>query len=641
VHAAGVDSVVPLRELTHSHIADVCAAKVIGAELLDQRTATRPLDMFVCFSSVSAVLGAQGRAHYSAANAFLDGVVDERRRRGLCGTSVNWGPWKGGGMASAAHLDTFERIGNKGLRPEQALDLLDRIVAGGVSRASVMDIDWPTFAGVYQAKRVRPLISEVASAPATTTATDVAPWVAQLRGSAPDDRLSGLQLLLRAEVAETLGFDDAASVPLDRNFYELGLDSLMMADLLGRLRQRTGVSCNAAVFNNPRVAALATALLPTLGVEETIVPLAPKEQASDASRLPVSDGTERYRADAESEILEFQSLAFPTRPRELSDARWRWMFVDSARRLNREPRFWVHRDGGRIVGQTGSIAVRLKVGEQQHDTGWLVDSMVLADHRSQAVGSRILVDAHDDQPLSLSLGQTAEVRQILYRLGWRQVGPLQIAQALVRPEQVLKGKLPTPAAWAASVGLRTANALRNALGERQPLRANPVDRFAERHDVLWADASSEVRCGVVRDASYLNWKYVDQPGQQFLRLELFDGQALRGVAVWMFRDADAVYRYRRAFLVDLVAPFGDEAVLVRVVKAAARVAADHGADALLCHHISTPLTRALRACGFHLRDPERYLLVDAGPLAGDAREALLTAEGWLVTQGDSDIDRPW
>src|SRR5688572_32282386 len=48
---------------------------------------------------------------------------------------------------------------------------------------------------------------------------------------------------------------------------------------------------------------------------------------------------------------------------------------------------------------------------------------------------------------------------------------------------------------------------------------------------------------------------------------------------------------------------------------------------------------ALRDCGFHLRKPERFLLVNPGTLSGAARDGVLSAASWFVTQGDSDIDR--
>jgi hypothetical protein len=145
---------------------------------------------------------------------------------------------------------------------------------------------------------------------------------------------------------------------------------------------------------------------------------------------------------------------------------------------------------------------------------------------------------------------------------------------------------------------------------------------------------------VVRDASYLNWKYVDQPGQSCVRLEMADAGGVRAVAVWALREADAHYRYRRALLVDLVAPLADDRLLDAVLREATAVAYGRCADALVCLHIDARLTRALRRCGFRLRRPERYLLVDAASLPPALRDRVTSPASWFVTQGDSDIDRP-
>jgi hypothetical protein len=90
-----------------------------------------------------------------------------------------------------------------------------------------------------------------------------------------------------------------------------------------------------------------------------------------------------------------------------------------------------------------------------------------------------------------------------------------------------------------------------------------------------------------------------------------------------------------------VAPLADEGLVAAVIRAACETPTERGADALLCMHIGPSLTRALRACGFTLRQPERFLLVDPGPLAGALLEQVLSADNWFVTHGDSDIDRPW
>ncbi len=643
LHVAGVDAPVALTAMSAADVESAAAAKVRGAWLLHDRTRHLELDLFVCFSSVASILGSQGRGHYGAANAFLDALAVERQRLGLVATTINWGPWSGGGMASAETLEQFERIGNRPLVPEDAVRALGAAAAAAESQAIVADVDWETFRPVYEARRVRPLIAALGRpASAAAPLAPAAAWVAALGRVEPSRREAELVGLLRAEVAETLGFADAASVAAERNFYEMGMDSLLMADLVSRLKGRVGFSCSALIFDHPDVRTLAAKLLPRLDLAEALsaadVPRA-GSPAPPAEEVP--GGIAGYSVAAEAEMLDFQADAFPERQADLVEPRWRWMFLESAQRLGVEPRMWVYRDAGRIVGQTGSIPVRIKVGAEERQTGWLVETMVLKEHRSQAVGSRLIFQAHEDQPFSLSLGQSVEAREILFRLGWKQVAPLQIARLLVRPENVLRAKLPAPAAWAAGLGLRASGTVRGLLAERSHFTVAPVDRFDDRHDRLWASVSGAMEVAVVRDASYLNWKYVDQPGQRFLRLEFANERGVTAVAVWALREPDDIYRYRRAFLVDLVAPVADAWVMHQVLSGACAAATEAGADSLLCHHISEPLTRALQKAGFQLQQPERFLLIDPSPLSSATRARALAPESWFVTQGDSDIDRPW
>jgi malonyl CoA-acyl carrier protein transacylase len=640
VHAAGVDEAIPLAQLTADDIRRVLAAKVAGGWVLHDRTRALALDLFVLCSSMAAVLGAQGRAHYAAANAFLDALAHERRRQGLEATSINWGPWKGGGMAGAEQLEQFERIGNHGLDPAQAMWALGEIAEDDAAQVVVADIDWPRFRVAYEARRPRPLVADMGSerVPQSTGAAAAgAPWASRLVAVDAEQRGEALSALLQREVADTMGFDDAAKVPLDRDFYELGMDSLMMAELVGRLKQHAGTTAGALVFDHPTVRALSSKLLERLVVENADTSAAATPAGAEAPH----EGVHGYRDDDAGAIDAFHAAAWPRRRRDLIPSRWRWMFLESARRVGVDPRIWLYEADAQLAGHMGAIAVRVKVGDEERNTAWLVDTMVLDSYRQKGVGPRLMVRAHEDLPFALSLGQTSEMRELQLRLGWRSVAPLQTAQLLIRPEQVLEGKLPKPAAMAASWGLRATSAVRDMVKGRVRASSREVDVFGPCHDELWAAMAPTVTCGVVRNASYLNWKYVEQPGQTFLRLEVLEGNAVRGVAIVMFREPDEDYRYRRAFLVDVVAPLTDAAALTQVVQAAVDAAAARGADAMVCLHIGRALTRALGDCGFVMRQPERFLLVDPAPLSGRALEHVLSPDAWFVTQGDSDIDRPW
>jgi hypothetical protein len=183
--------------------------------------------------------------------------------------------------------------------------------------------------------------------------------------------------------------------------------------------------------------------------------------------------------------------------------------------------------------------------------------------------------------------------------------------------------------------------LRDALKSKATGEVRELKSFDESHDRLWEACSRELHCAVRRDASYLNWKYVDQPGQDFLRLEVRSASGARGIVVLMFRDPDSAYRYRRGFIVDLVAPLSDDELMADLLMTAARAAAERGADALVCLHINGRLGNCLQRAGFRMRQPTRYLLVRPETVDDRLRRQLLDPDGWFVTHGDSDIDRPW
>ncbi|MBQ6639696.1 MAG: SDR family NAD(P)-dependent oxidoreductase, partial [Saccharopolyspora sp.] len=100
VHAAGVLDDGILDGLTPQRFGPVLRTKVTSALLLDELTRDRELDAFVLFSSASAAVGNAGQGNYAAANAVLDALAEQRRARGLAGTSIAWGAWGGGGMAA-------------------------------------------------------------------------------------------------------------------------------------------------------------------------------------------------------------------------------------------------------------------------------------------------------------------------------------------------------------------------------------------------------------------------------------------------------------------------------------------------------------------------------------------------------------
>ncbi|UCH96091.1 MAG: SDR family NAD(P)-dependent oxidoreductase, partial [Candidatus Aminicenantes bacterium] len=104
IQAAGLIRDAFLINKTSEGMDQVLAPKVYGTVYLDEASKDEPLDFFVMFSSLTVVLGSPGQCDYGYANSFMDHftwVREERRARGERSgktLSINWPPWKEGGM---------------------------------------------------------------------------------------------------------------------------------------------------------------------------------------------------------------------------------------------------------------------------------------------------------------------------------------------------------------------------------------------------------------------------------------------------------------------------------------------------------------------------------------------------------------
>ena len=263
MHAAGAGLGGPIDGMAVSELADVSQAKVGGAYYLDAATADLDLDAFVLFSSGAAAWGSAQLAGYAASNAALDALVEQRRARGLCGTSVAWGLWGGGGMGEGPAGEVLQRLGLRTMDPEPAIAALAGAMDADEALVAVADIDWPRFAPVFTVQRPSPLLADLPDARrALDTTNNASPDAnAAQAGTELGRRLQGLSRpeqervlgdLVRSEAAAVLGHASAEAVPAARAFRDLGFDSLTAVDLRTRLNAATGLKLPATlVFDHP------------------------------------------------------------------------------------------------------------------------------------------------------------------------------------------------------------------------------------------------------------------------------------------------------------------------------------------------------------------------------------------------------
>jgi amino acid adenylation domain-containing protein/thioester reductase-like protein len=252
IHAAAISSVRAATSIDAAALDADLRPKVAAARALDRWFGDRPLDFFVAFSSLSAVLPTPLLASYAAANAFLDAVMRDRRARGLPATTIDWGMWSEVGLSARHELaEARDRGWSSGsLAPRQGLEAFADVLAAGDSHAIIARMDWRTYAASYPSIAARPMLAELVAEQPTRDARSARPARDEredLDTLPPEALAPRVCEILASLAAKVLRLGDARiddAMALDA----LGLDSLMAAELRNAVSSRLGVTLPMAGF---------------------------------------------------------------------------------------------------------------------------------------------------------------------------------------------------------------------------------------------------------------------------------------------------------------------------------------------------------------------------------------------------------
>ncbi|MFF0011805.1 SDR family NAD(P)-dependent oxidoreductase [Streptomyces sp. NPDC005374] len=269
-HLAGVVDDGVVDAMTPERVAGVLAPKADAAWHLHEATEGLGLAAFVLYSSASGVLGRPGQSNYAAANGFLDALAAYRVARGLPAQSLAWGPWATAhdeGMAGRVAPHLLAEGGVPAVTEQEGVELLDAalrtaepvLVTVPFGRVTAGGPDVPSVLGDLLPARPAP-------APAASAAHQApGAWRKTLLATPDADRESVLAGLLRAELAAVLGFPDADAFPADREFGQLGFDSLTALQFRNRLSAFTRVRlAPSVVLEHPTLKGLAVHVLAAL-----------------------------------------------------------------------------------------------------------------------------------------------------------------------------------------------------------------------------------------------------------------------------------------------------------------------------------------------------------------------------------------
>lgn len=222
----------------------VLDTKIRGALNLESATDDEKLDFFVLYSSATTLIGSPGQAAYVAANAFLEGLAQRRRKAGKPALAIGWGAIADVGLI-ARDRKLGERLqrstGVAGVKAAEALAHLGRLLALGdrIEPVQFYTMIAPGPAASKLAVLTSPAYASLGLWRESGGTEDMDSLESALRGQSREEAHAIILKALRREAAQILRMGQDQIDP-HRALSDLGFDSLMMLELVISVERFSG-----------------------------------------------------------------------------------------------------------------------------------------------------------------------------------------------------------------------------------------------------------------------------------------------------------------------------------------------------------------------------------------------------------------
>ena len=299
-----------------------------------------------------------------------------------------------------------------------------------------------------------------------------------------------------------------------------------------------------------------------------------------------------------------------------------------------------HVESGEIIGAASAYARMTRVGDRVVKAGILADFVIAHGHRiagPAVMVQRAIMESARSYGFEFLYGYPNKgAAPIFPRLRYKKIGETSLWVKPLRTAPQLKKFIHPIAAHLGGLfadRLLAANDLRLALTRPGGLRTSKTPQPDNRFDLLWERAQHRLPIAGVRNAEYLQWRYMDHPTQKyaFFALERESDGVLHGYVAYRVHED-------KVFIEDLFCD-GDlantEALLLRF---AMRMRREGFASVCVTFVGDDRVLHALERLQFIRRAGSRNLIAMVDKTQPDAmRDLVYDVSSWSMYDGELDI----
>jgi N-acetylglutamate synthase-like GNAT family acetyltransferase len=293
---------------------------------------------------------------------------------------------------------------------------------------------------------------------------------------------------------------------------------------------------------------------------------------------------------------------------------------------------------GELTAQFGAIPLRMAVDGEERFGALALNVVTDSAMRGRGIFTA-LGRACDEQmaaagvTVAWALPNRNSFPGFVGRLGYTHIGdaPLLVRPVNVRRLAESRVRLPGVGVAASILAKPFVAPLPGATREVSGVSVAAVERFGSEFENLWPGIRGRERVMVVRDAAYLNWRFVEIPTRTY---QVFAARAGGAVAGYVALRTAELFGLQAGLIVDLIA--SNEAVREALLSHALAHFATQDVDLLAALMLTHTAEHAsLRRHGF--RPVPKLLLPLPFRVVARGGDVVRDLRNWFLTMGDYDV----
>jgi GNAT superfamily N-acetyltransferase len=354
---------------------------------------------------------------------------------------------------------------------------------------------------------------------------------------------------------------------------------------------------------------------------------------TDADTTKSKWSVRKYQDGDEEQIRALRAVA-------LSSAKdkqwWRWQYLDNPRG---PAIIYLAEANKRILGHLALLPTLMKIGDKIIQCSQAVDGMVHPDYRRQGMYVKIAdktFEFANKDGIAMVFGTPNNQSYPIHvgRLQWIYICNPRLMLKIIDWGDLLKRRLRIPG----FIGKQLEKFLEliwnnKSRCENSEVKIEQITSFDERIDRFWLRASEIKNVMVIRDNKYLNWRYVNKPGNNYKTFIALKGNEIIGYIVITIQREKTI----RGNIIDFLALPGEDTALFMLIERAITYLKNKGAVSVTCLMFrETPYYRVLKKMGFIGRKSKCRLcarILDPSI----SKEFVSDPNNWYFSLGDRDV----